>query len=62
MGDPDECAAIIDQVHGIFGPIYCLVNNAAVEWPMEAVELSPKRWQTVPLPAALFFLLASSGT
>ena len=46
VGDPDECAAIIDQVHGIFGPIYCLVNNAAVEWPMEAVELSPKRWQT----------------
>ena len=46
VGDPDECAAIIDQVHDIFGPIYCLVNNAAVEWPMEAVELSPKRWQT----------------
>lgn len=46
IGDPDSCRMIIDTAHKTYGPIDILVNNAAVEWPMESVKLSPKRWKT----------------
>mmetsp|Transcript_94594 Transcript_94594/g.305396 ORF Transcript_94594/g.305396 Transcript_94594/m.305396 type:complete len:307 (-) Transcript_94594:65-985(-) len=46
VGDPDSCRAIVDAAHKAYGPIDVLVNNAAVEWPMASVKLSPKRWQT----------------
>jgi citronellol/citronellal dehydrogenase len=45
--DPEAVAALADQAFKRFGRVAALVNNAGGQFPIEALDVSPKGWNAV---------------
>lgn len=45
--DPEQAVAFIDEVHGHFGRLDVLVNNAGGQFPQAALDYTPKGWNAV---------------
>ena len=45
--DPEEVAALMDNVWETFGQLDLLVNNAGGQFPQEAIDLTPNGWHAV---------------
>jgi citronellol/citronellal dehydrogenase len=45
--EPDQVAVLFERVHGEFGRLDVLVNNAGGQFPQSAIDYAPKGWTAV---------------